>query len=350
MKNNLSKREITVNASKKYRILIGNRLIERTGELINEVMPKCKIALITDDIVDGIYSKTVERSLSERGFFVVKKVFKAGEESKNLNTYFEIVNFLAENSLTRTDAIVALGGGVTGDMAGFASSTYLRGIKCVQIPTTLLSQIDSSVGGKTAVNLSFGKNLVGTFYQPSLVICDIDTLNTLPDQVYLDGMGECVKYALLDEQIFNLLNTSNIDLEELVYHCVDYKRKIVEQDEFEGGKRKLLNLGHTFAHGIEKLSGYTISHGKAVAMGLKIIAEICYKRNLLIREEYDKVIKIINDNAPVPPCPYTLSEVVNASLSDKKRSGNDISIMTVHKIGDVRESKMTIEQYKGFIE
>ena len=246
---------VKVNASKSYDVLIGRNLIERAGELIEKVLPICTLALVTDDTVDALYSKTVTTALENAGYKVKKFVFCHGEENKNLTTYSEILNFLAQNELTRTDAVVALGGGVVGDMAGFAAATYLRGIKYIQIPTTLLAQIDSSVGGKTAIDLTHGKNLVGAFCQPSLVICDVNTLSTLPKEIYLDGMGEAVKYAFLDKKIYTLLQ-DEYDILDLVYLCVDYKRFVVENDEFERGMRKLLNLGRT----VLKSCQVTLSH------------------------------------------------------------------------------------------
>ena len=212
MKNEI--KTIRVNASKSYDVIIDRDLLSQSGEMIKKVISPCKIALITDDVVDSLYSSIVIKSIESAGFKVVKFVFNHGEQSKNINVYGQILSFMAENQLTRTDAVVALGGGVVGDMAGFCSATFLRGISYVQIPTTLLAQIDSSVGGKTAIDLPQGKNLVGAFKQPSLVICDVDTLKTLPDVIYKDGMGEAVKYACLDEKVYALLypTIDNIDV------------------------------------------------------------------------------------------------------------------------------------------
>lgn len=349
MKNSQAEKHITVKASGEYQVIIGKNLIGRAGEKISQVIKPCKIALVTDDVVDALYSKTVIESLVNFGFEVVKYVFLHGEESKNLNTYGKIVNFLAENRLTRTDALVALGGGVVGDMAGFAAATYLRGIKYVQIPTTLLAQIDSSVGGKTAIDLAEGKNLVGAFCQPSLVICDVDTLKSLDEETFTDGMGETAKYLILDEKIFNLVESGNYSIQDLVYACVDYKRKVVEADEFEGGMRKLLNLGHTPAHGIERLSGYTITHGKAVAMGLKIILANSKRYGFMSQIDYERAMSVISKCVKDTESPYSIEDITESAMSDKKRSGNTITLMMVHGIGDVRESKITIEEFRGYL-
>ncbi len=339
---------VKVNASKSYDVLIGRNLIERAGELIAKVLPLCTLALISDDTVDTLYSKTVVTALENAGYKVKKFVFIHGEESKNLTTYGEILNFLAQNELTRTDAVVALGGGVVGDMAGFAAATYLRGIKYIQIPTTLLAQIDSSVGGKTAIDLPHGKNLVGAFCQPSLVICDVDTLSTLPKEIYLDGMGEAVKYAFLDKKIYTLLQ-DDYDILDLVYLCVDYKKIVVENDEFESGIRKLLNLGHTPAHGIEKLSNYTISHGKAVTLGLKIILKNSLKHGYIDKELFDNAIALIEKQVGNLECPFDIKEICASSLNDKKRGGDFITLIMVYGVGDCRLVKIKVDELWGYL-
>lgn len=348
MNESLSASIITVKASKTYDVVVGRGLLDRAGELISGVIKPCKVALITDDTVDKLYSKKVIESIEKAGFTVVKFAFNHGEESKNLNTYGEILNFLAENGLTRTDALVALGGGVTGDMAGFAAATYLRGIKYIQIPTTLLAQIDSSVGGKTAIDLEIGKNLVGAFCQPKLVICDIDTLSTLPKEIFVDGMGEAAKYALLDQKIFSLMQ-SEYDIKDLVCLCVDYKRKVVEQDEFEGGLRKLLNLGHTPAHGIEKLSKYKLSHGKAVAMGLNIILENSLRHRLIDDETFGAALNTVKKCVGENDCPYSIEDICGAALNDKKRSGDDITLIMVFGVGDCRPVKIKVSELWGYL-
>ena len=345
MKNDVEM--ITVKASGEYDVVIGEGILPLSGKLITEKIKPCKMAIVTDDTVDKLYSQIVIDSLSSLGFEVIKFVFKHGEQSKNLNTYGEILEFLAENELTRTDALVALGGGVVGDITGFVAATYLRGIRYVQIPTTLLSQVDSSVGGKTAIDLQKGKNLVGAFYQPTLVICDILALNTLPKEVFLDGMGEVAKYLLLDERIYSHVKTGSFDLKRLVFLCIDYKRRIVEEDEFESGKRRQLNLGHTPAHGIEKLSGYTISHGKAVAMGLKIMLDSSLSHGYVSKEEYDEILKALSKLIVIEQCPFDIKLVAKSALSDKKRSGDNIALMVVHGIGDVREQVVDVSELEG---
>ncbi len=349
MQNNLAQKTIKIKASKSYEVIIGSGLLSQVGKYVKQVINECKIAVITDDTVDKLYGTEVCDSLKASGFKVVKFVFKHGEESKNLKTYGQILEFLAENELTRTDAIVALGGGVTGDMAGFASATYLRGIKYIQIPTTLLAQIDSSVGGKTAIDLESGKNLVGAFCQPELVLVDTNTLESLSKEILTDGMGEVAKYAILDKKVFSLLEKDNYNMQDLIYLCVDYKRRIVEKDEFEKNQRKFLNLGHTPAHGIEKLSGYTIAHGRAVSMGLNIILENSLKHKLVSENEYKKIKQVIFKCVGENECPYSVKEICSASFSDKKRSGDNITLVMVKGVGKISLNKISVDQLWGYL-
>ena len=232
-------------------------------------------AVITDSNVDKLYSNILISSLEKSGYKVSKFVFDAGEQSKNANTFVDILEFLANSGLTRSDCVFALGGGVVGDIAGFAASVYLRGIKFVQIPTTLLAAVDSSVGGKTAVNLPAGKNLVGAFHQPSLVLCDLDTLDTLPESVFQDGCAEVIKYGVIyDAGLFSHLAENGLAFEReyVISRCVELKRNVVEQDEFDTGARQMLNYGHTIGHGIEAQSGFSVTHGQAVAIGMAIVS------------------------------------------------------------------------------
>ncbi len=349
MINKNSERRVSVSASKQYEVIIAKNLIENAGAYVKEVVGASKIAVVTDDVVDALYGEKLVISLENSGYQVVKFVFKSGERSKNLVTYGKILEFLAGNAITRTDALVALGGGVVGDMAGFAAATYLRGIKYVQVPTTLLSQIDSSVGGKTAIDLENGKNLVGAFCQPALVLCDTGALDTLSKEIFMDGMGETLKYALLDKKVFDIIEKGEFDKSELVEACVDYKRKIVEQDEFEGSLRKVLNLGHTIAHAIEKLSNYTVSHGKAVAIGLKFIAKISFNHGFIDQKTLEKINLLIYNYVGDVNLAYSIDQVCDVALNDKKRNGEDISLILINGIGKVFEHKIKISNLKGYL-
>ena len=262
---------VQVKASREYDVLIGAGLLDRCGELIAAVHKPCTAAIITDDTVNALYGERVEASLAAAGYKVVRFVFPHGEENKNLMTFAAAQNFLAENRLSRSDLVVALGGGVVGDLAGFVAATYLRGIRFVQLPTTLLAAVDSSVGGKTAVDLPAGKNLCGCFSQPSLVLCDYETLSTLPEETFAEGCAEVVKYGVLaDEGFFSALEEKGVKGEEeaVITRCVSIKRDVVCADEFDNGERQKLNLGHTVGHAIEQNSNFSVSHGAAVAMGM----------------------------------------------------------------------------------
>lgn len=338
---------VKVNAGKPYDVLVGRDLIGNVGELIKEKCGADKIALISDDKVYAIYGKTVENSLKKSGYEVVCFVFPHGERSKNLETFGKAISFLAEKKLTRKDAVAALGGGVVGDLAGFVAATYLRGISYFQIPTTLLAQIDSSVGGKTAVDIKEGKNLVGAFKQPERVIIDADVLSTLSDETFKEGMGEAVKYALLDKKIFDCMQ-KDYNAVELVSLCVQYKADIVEKDEFEAGDRKLLNLGHTVAHGIEKLSGYRIPHGKAVALGLKSCVYGAVKRKVIDGSTGKELLSFIERYTAAGETPFKLKDVFLEATYDKKRAGEFIFIAEFNGVGEVAVTQIKMKDLEVY--
>lgn len=337
---------VTVTASRNYNVLIGAGMLDDIGRYC--VMPKVqKVAIISDSHVWPLYGQRVISSLASAGLETTEFVFPAGEESKNGHVYLEILNFLAENQLTRSDLIIALGGGVVGDISGFAAATYLRGIRFIQVPTTLLAMVDSSVGGKTAIDLPAGKNLCGAFWQPSLVLCDTDTLNTLPAEIFRDGCAEVIKYGVLyDPVLFAHLeaNGTNFDKEMVITSCVQWKRDVVVQDEFDTGARMKLNLGHTFGHGIESLSNFTLSHGKAVAIGMSIVARSCHCVDAL------RIVACIEKFGLPTSINYPTEDIYHYTLSDKKRSGGTIHLIVPNQIGDCAISPIPIEKLKSFIE
>lgn len=339
---------IHVQASKSYDVVIGSNLLNKLGEHLYGLLKRtCKVAIISDSNVYPLYGELAETSLKRRGYEAIHYVFPAGEASKNPATYLSILNFLAENHLTRTDIIVALGGGVTGDMSGFAASTYLRGIPYVQIPTTLLAMVDSSVGGKTAIDLPACKNLVGAFYQPSLVLCDLDTLNTLPQQVFCDGCAEVIKYGVLyDADLFNHLAEYGLDFdrEDVISRCVEWKRNVVAQDEFDTGARAKLNLGHTVGHGVEALSNFSVSHGQAVAIGMAIVSKAGCK------DIYDPLTKVIKQFHLPTTTEFTANQLYNCALSDKKRAGGTVNLIIPNTIGDCSIVPIPVDNLESFIE
>ena len=342
---------IHVDASKKYDVMIGNGILDSAGELCKEAIGVSRGVIITDSNVDVLYSKRLEASLSSVGFEIKKYVFEAGEKSKNTATLVDILEFLADDELTRCDCIFALGGGVVGDISGFAASVYLRGIKFVQIPTTLLAAVDSSVGGKTGVDLKAGKNLAGAFHQPSLVICDPLLLNTLAPEIFADGMAEVIKYGVINDKVLfdTLKNGVKDNIEEIIASCVENKSKIVKADEFDTGMRQLLNLGHTIGHSIEKLSNFSISHGSAVAIGMVIITRAAVAQGLCDVTALDELISLIQKTGLPTECPFLAGELAAVALSDKKRQRDTINLVVPYAIGDTRLLTISVDELEAFI-
>ena len=344
--------KITVEVSKQYDILVADNLLERTGEELRTRFPKARqIMLVADDVVEGLYGGRVMTSLEMSGFTVHKYVFPHGETSKTFATMIPLVERMAELAMTRTDLIVALGGGVTGDMAGFAAAIYLRGIDFVQIPTTLLAAVDSSIGGKTAVDLSAGKNLAGAFHQPALVLCDYSTLRTLPDEEFSTGMAEVIKHGvLMDSELFDFVveHDAREHPGEIIPKNLMIKRAHVMEDEFDTGKRQLLNLGHTLAHAVEKLSNYEINHGNAVAVGLAAICKAAYAYGLTEEDITDRVVTALKKYDLMTECPFTAAEAVSVLLNDKKRSGQTINLASPKRIGECYLYKMDVDRLEEF--
>lgn len=345
--------KVTVNASISYEILIDRGILDRTGELIRAVKSSGKAAVITDDNVDKYYGERVMKSLEGAGFSPKKFVFPHGEASKNHTTLLGIYDFLAANGYTRSDFIVALGGGVVGDTAGFAAATYMRGIDFIQVPTTGISQSDSSVGGKTAVDIGGGKNLVGAFHQPGLVICDTDTLNTLTPHFYSDGMAEIVKHGMIKSaELFDILSTKDIkeNMVDIMRRNVTIKGQVVENDEREKGERMLLNFGHTLAHALEKYYNYTgLTHGYAISIGMSTFTHIAERRGMCKAGVADKLDALLQkcglpltDSAP-------MDELFKISLGDKKHLANGMNIVICPDIGESKIVRMTVDEYADFL-
>ena len=340
-------RTIQVHTAPAYEVSIGGGLLHTCGQHLQEVLAPCHVAVITDSTVAPFYLEIVSASLRTAGFTVSSYVFPAGEANKNLSTFSDILEFLAENRLTRTDCIVALGGGVPGDMAGFAAASYLRGIRCVQMPTTLLSAVDSSVGGMTAIDLKAGKNLAGAFLQPTAVLCDTDCLSTLPADVFADGAAEAIKTGVLsDESLFSLFETGHLETApaEVIARCVAYKAGVVERDEKEQNERRLLNLGHTIGHAIEKCSSYTIPHGHAVAAGLAIIARAAERLGWTQEPIAERIAACLAKNGLPTNTDYSAEALAHAASADKKRAGSDITLVIPKKIGVCELKKVPVTE------
>ncbi|MCL2151511.1 MAG: 3-dehydroquinate synthase [Oscillospiraceae bacterium] len=337
---------VTVNASRIYDVFIGAGILAQAGSTLRSAVGGQAAAIVTDDNVAALYGKQLSDTLLKNGYRVARFTFPHGESSKNAETFLGILNFLAAEKFSRADVVVALGGGVVGDLAGFAASCYMRGISFAQIPTTLLAMVDSSVGGKTAINLSTGKNLVGAFYQPNVVLTDISTLSTLPPEFFRDGCAEVIKYGVIaDKELFESLDRPiEEQLEKVVSRCVNIKSDIVAQDEHETGTRKLLNFGHTIGHAIELLSGYKTSHGFAVAAGMATVARAAVRMGVCDAKCADSILRVINKYGLPDNLTYEASQIADACLSDKKRAGESVTMVFPVEIGRCVLRKIPIKE------
>lgn len=347
----MSKTVSVKGVKKPYDIIIGRDILDIIPQKIKELTKAQTVVIITDDNVDKIYSKKVLDSLIDADFRVLKYVFPHGEDHKSIETFLEILEFMAKNNVTRSDCILALGGGITGDISGFSAASYLRGIDFLQVPTTFLAAIDSSVGGKTGVNLSSGKNLAGAFYQPRAVICDTATFDTLPEENFKEGVAEAIKYGVIfDKDLFlELSQAKNWDLENIIERCVSIKAEIVAEDEFDLGKRQLLNFGHTIGHSIEKGTNYMISHGIAVGIGMAMISKI--SDNLGWSEEITnpEIVRCLENNGLPTECDLDADTILSGMLKDKKRNGDTINLVIPKKIGECILKNVNVQELEGVL-
>ena len=352
-------RTVRVNAaSKSYDVLIGKNAAEVLGKEAKKVCPGALKALIVSETnVAPLYLDTVKEQLENAGFEVISYVFGAGEQNKGINEISGMWNKMAEAGFTRTDFVVGLGGGVTTDMAGFAAATFLRGIKVIQLPTSLLAMVDASVGGKTGIDIPMGKNQVGAFWQPSLVLEDISFLKTLPDEVFTEGMGEVTKHAfIMDTGLLTKLEDANGDirsdedlLEEIVFMNVSDKASVVGEDETDNGRRQTLNFGHTVGHVIERDSGFTKPHGICVAKGMGIVIDACVRAGTLAAEDADRMKNLLTLYKLPVTDDITPEAIVEGAMNDKKKRGDTLSVILVNKIGQAEIKKMTAEEFLKFL-
>ena len=325
---------IPVQVSPAYTVTVGEGLLAHSGEWLRGLCAPQKAALVTDDRVAALYGEAVTASLTAAGFSVCSFVFKNGEAQKTPETLLALTAFLSENAFSHGDIVVALGGGVPGDVAGFAAAVYLRGLPFVQMPTTLLSAVDASVGGKTGVDLPKGKNLIGAFHQPLGVLCDTDTFRTLPEAERRGGMAEVVKTAVLgDAGLVSLLEQGAATDAELVARCVAVKAALVERDERDTGERRLLNLGHTVGHAVEVCSHFTLPHGYAVAAGMAVVARAAARRGWCGGETAGRLIALLKQYGLPTDAPYSDDQLAAAALSDKKRAGERLPLAVPAAIG-----------------
>ena len=342
---------VHVNASRGYDVRIGQGLLQDCGRAVRSVTDASSAFIISDENVFVPYGRTVMERLQGAGFRVDHYVFPHGEQSKNLRTWGAILEAMCAAQVTRSDVVVALGGGVPGDMAGFAAAAYQRGVDFVQIPTTLLAAVDSAVGGKTAVDLKGGKNLAGAFHQPLLVLCDTDTFRTLPDRELTSGFAEVIKYAVLEESLFSALVPvpAGEALEDVIGRCVSIKNDYVSADEFDRGCRALLNLGHTVGHAAEICSGYSLLHGEAVAMGLAAIARASAARGICSADTADRIVALLQLYGLPTEIPFSVPELRREMVRDKKRSGSELKLIVPEAIGRCRTETVPLGDLNAWL-
>ena len=346
----MSKNILTVDLpGRAYDIEIRRGLLDQTGARCRALLPRAeRIFVVTDTTVLPLYGARVENSLRQAGFQVQVRAVPAGEGSKNPAQLAQLWEEMMAFGLTRTDAVAALGGGVVGDLAGFAAASILRGVDFIQIPTTLLAQVDSSVGGKVAIDLKAGKNLAGAFWQPRGVLIDPDCLDTLPDRTFSDGMAEVIKYGCIrDEAFFHLLEQCGsragvmARIEEVIHTCCDLKRQVVLQDERDTGLRMTLNFGHTIGHAFELAGNYqTWTHGQGVAAGMNRAVQLGVLLGVTPPEAVEPLQALLNQfQLPLDiPCPW--ETMVEAVGLDKKRAGDSITLILLARLGQAVPRRM----------
>ena len=345
--------KLHINLEKKsYDIFINRGIFEEIGKYIFKVYKKKKIVVVTDTNVDKLYGDKLLKTLKESGYTPAKVVFDAGEENKNFETLTEVYEKIIDSGIKRGDLLIAFGGGVVGDLAGFAASTIYRGIDFIQIPTTLLAQVDSSVGGKVAVDTSRGKNLVGSFYQPKMVVIDPDLLQTLDEREVRSGMAEVIKYgAIYDNEFFDYLlgkedlKTSMADIEKIIKKCCEIKAKIVEEDELDLGLRMILNFGHTLGHAIEKYYNYgKYTHGEAISIGMYGITKLGEQLGITKKGESEKIKEIlIRYNLPTED-EVEIKDLIEIMKTDKKNISGILNFIFLKEIGEVEIVKIKEEE------
>jgi len=344
-----------------YDIIVGKGVIRQLPQLLKKLLPTPKIVLITSRSIGRLYGIKIGRLLRRKGFAVSLHYLPEGETAKSQSELFKIYHACLKAGLDRSSGILAIGGGAVGDVAGFAASTYLRGIPFINVPTTLLAQVDSAIGGKTAINLREGKNLVGTFYQPRLVVSDLDLLKSLPSREYKSSLAEIIKYGVitsptlfrtLERQCKKILKRDTSVLEKIILESAKIKARVVEQDEREvTGKRAMLNYGHTFAHAYEKVAGFgEVLHGEAVAIGMAEAARLASSRGLLTPATCKRIIVLIEKlGLPATGKRFRFSKarICEAMVMDKKKKGDKIYFVLPERIGKVKRVPIVIKNLKS---
>ncbi len=344
--------------SRSYDVLVGTEIIDDVGARTREACGGDRACVISDSNVAPLYANAVAESLRDAGYACTLQVFPAGEASKNIDTLSDLLEGLAESGLTRSDVVVAVGGGVTGDMAGLAAALYLRGCQVVQVPTTLLAMVDSSVGGKTAIDLSTGKNLAGAFFQPSLVMADVDCLDTLTPDLFADSCGEVIKHGVIaDAELFESLsktpmtsaNLDSDDLVRIVSRNVEIKRDVVNEDERERGLRQILNFGHTIGHAIEAASNFELGHGSCVAAGMCCISRAAARKQWCGPDVPEHIERVVSAHGLPTDTDLDAKSIVRLALRDKKRRGDSLGIVVPEKIGHVAVRQVSPAEFEELV-
>lgn len=343
---------VSIHASRPYDVCIGDGVLSRLGQRAKAFCPGGTVCLTADDTVYGLYGREAEERLRAAGLTVHSFVFPHGEQSKSGAVFFALLNALAEHGLTRSDLLVAMGGGVTGDLGGFTASCYLRGIPYMQVPTSLLAMVDSSVGGKTAIDLDAGKNLCGAFYQPVEVLCDTALLQSLPRTLFRDGCAEVIKYGILGSRdLFERLKNQELwkQPEPFIADCVAMKGRFVEADEHDRGLRQQLNLGHTLGHAVEAGSGFSLSHGQSVAIGTAMIARASAQFGFCTARTRDEILTLLQQYDLPTQTAQPEDFLYETALRDKKRQGGTLSLVVPREIGRCELVKIPVEELKDWI-
>jgi len=340
--------KIAINTNPSYDVIVEDNLLNSIDKYLLEYLSPCKICIITDSTINSLYANKVKQIIENAGFLTSKIVFPPGEHSKSLANYTNIIEAIGNEGLTKSDCIIALGGGVVGDLAGFVASSYMRGIKYIQIPTSYLAALDSSVGGKTGINLLRGKNLVGSFWNPLMVLCDPTVFNTLPTVKRMDGIAEAVKSAVVtDKTLLEPIKSNSYTY--VIERCVSIKKSIVEADQFEESLRQLLSFGHLIGHAIEKLSGYSVSHGHAIAAGMVFEARAAYKMHLTdndISIELEELLYSLGFNTEVN---YSVEELFQYAIMSKRINKNMINVIVPMEIGKCKLAKLDLDDLKEYL-
>ncbi|MDR0856226.1 MAG: 3-dehydroquinate synthase [Clostridiales bacterium] len=343
---------ITIRTPRPYDYVLGTQILPSCGQRLHALFPHAAtVGLVSDTNVAPLYAEGVTQALEGAGFRVLPFVVGFGERAKTLGVYANALRYFSESNLLRSDIIVGLGGGVVGDLTGFIAATYMRGISYATLPTTLLAMVDSSVGGKTGLNLPAGKNLCGAFWQPSLVLADTDTLLTLPPDEVHCGMGEVFKYGVLSRAVYDTLDKPDVHglpSRASILACVHYKADLVTRDEHDTGARMLLNLGHTLGHAMEKRSRFRLPHGIAVAEALLLVACSAARTGKLSQKGYAAVTDLAGRLGFAPKLRYHLTDLIEDMRLDKKNVGKELTLVVPYDIGDCRTERYTSRNFMKF--